>query len=100
MEMMQATEVLSTHEVARLVGCSYRQLDYWCRKGFIPGQPTVGGGSGSRRCWHPDDVQRARMLHLASRLSNQPIMTTVELLERELALRELEQEVRAIGVQA
>lgn len=99
MEMVLASTV-STTDAAHVVGCTYRQLDYWCRQGFIPGQPTEGIGSGGRRRWTAEDIQRARMIHLASRLSHQRLMTTVGLLEQEFALRELESEVRAIGTGA
>lgn len=33
-------------EVCRLVGCTYRQLDYWIRAGYVtPRVPACGSGS-------------------------------------------------------
>lgn len=46
---------LSSFEVCRLVGCSYRQLDYWCRRGLVwPAQPARG--SGSQRRFDDEDL--------------------------------------------
>jgi hypothetical protein len=51
----------SSHDIARMVGCSYRQLDYWVRSGVI--SPLVAGeGSGSRRRWLPEQARIVRML--------------------------------------
>ena len=47
-------------EVVRLTGCTYRQLDYWCRRGIIPGHGEADG-SGSRRTFtaaHVDLIGR------------------------------------------
>lgn len=61
----------STTEVAKMIGASYRQLDYWCRTGRIPGQPPGRAtGSGNRRRWSEDDLARARVLMRASRYLN------------------------------
>ena len=44
------TDLLTSAEVCRLAGCSYRQLDYWCRNGWI--SPVIEAeGSGSQRLW-------------------------------------------------
>jgi len=50
-------ETFSTPDVARLTGASLRQIDYWSRQGYIV--PAVAAtGSGSRRRWGNDEVQR------------------------------------------
>jgi len=51
----------SSHEVARMVGVSYRQLDYWIRVGTID-MPDGMPGSGRQRVWTPDDVARLRVI--------------------------------------
>lgn len=52
-------------EVCRLVGCSYRQLDYWTRVGYVtPRVPACG--SGSRRMFDDGDLERAGELKRAS----------------------------------
>ena len=86
----------STNDVVKIIGCSYRQLDYWCRTGLIPGQPVGNIGSGRRRRWTEEDIRRARLIYLASQLSNQPLDKTVAMLERELFLRQMDIEVHAL----
>lgn len=41
--------VLSAPQVCRLVGISYRQLDYWCRLGLIRPVASESRGSGVAR---------------------------------------------------
>lgn len=49
----------SAIETARLAGCTYRQLDYWTRVGYV--EPNVGArGSGSRRRFTGRDVAVVR----------------------------------------
>lgn len=83
-------ECYSTDDVARMLGCTYRQLDYWCRTGLIPTQYGVKLGSGHRRCWTVTDIARARLVFLASRLTTSTIAAVVELLENELTLQRIE----------
>lgn len=73
----------STVEVMNLTGASYRQCDYWCRAGLIPGQPRGSAtGSGGRRRWTVADVERARLLLMVSRIRNRPMVEVVHELER------------------
>ena len=95
-----AAPALSTHDVAKLVGVSYRQLDYWCRRGLIPGQRGVCPGSGGRRLWRPNDVQRARVISMAARLKSLPMEQTIELLEREFDMQYIAGELGATVEQA
>lgn len=42
---------ISTQEVAKRAGVTYRQLDYWLRKGWVePADPS--GGTGDPRLWY------------------------------------------------
>lgn len=60
---------LTTPEVARATGLSYRQLDYWVRHKVIPWEwvDNAVGGSGSHRRWHPDAVEP---LQVVGRIAN------------------------------
>lgn len=54
--------MLSSTEVLKRVGCTYRQLDYWCREGVIT--PTVEAtGNGSRRRFSERQVRILRLIH-------------------------------------
>jgi hypothetical protein len=46
-------------ELIRMAGISYRQLDYWSRRGFIE---TKHPGYGRHRQWDPAEVERTVML--------------------------------------
>jgi MerR HTH family regulatory protein len=46
---------LRSPQVCDQTGASYRQLDFWQRRGFI-GSRNDGQGSGSQRKWSPDEV--------------------------------------------
>jgi len=52
---------LRTVDVAALSGASYRQLDYWCSEGLVPGQPA-DVGTGNRRQWTYDQLRHVRCL--------------------------------------
>lgn len=59
----QTRPTYSTREAVDLAGVSYRQADYWIRRGLV--EPTVNpSGSGSRRRWSEDDVLALRVVHL------------------------------------
>lgn len=73
--------IYTTPEVCEMTGATYRQVDHWARKGWIPGQPAEVG-SGMRRRWTPAQVERVGVLLKASKLSNSTITQAVELLER------------------
>ena len=52
-------------EAYGLAGITYRQLDYWCRKGLIPN--TTARGSGSRRVFSAADIMVAWALGQVAR---------------------------------
>jgi DNA-binding transcriptional MerR regulator len=59
--MSGRASALSSAQVCQLVGCSYRQLDYWTRAGLV--SPTVpADGQGSRRAFSRRDVEQVRRI--------------------------------------
>jgi len=49
-------------EVCRQTGLTYRQLDYWCKKGVITPSVARAFGSGTARCWSKADIKRIKTL--------------------------------------
>lgn len=49
-----------------MTGATYRQLDYWCRHGYVT-PAEAAAGSGTRRVWTMADVARVRDVLAASR---------------------------------
>lgn len=73
-------DTLSSAQLCRSVGCTYRQLDYWTRQALI--EPLVAAeGSGTKRRWSVDDVQRVRRLMLAARFASGSILDALDLLD-------------------
>lgn len=56
-----ATQTLSTVQACEAADITYRQLDYWTRAGYFPGQKAAPG-SGSRRRWNAHEVAIATVL--------------------------------------
>lgn len=59
-----ATTTYSSIEVCRMVGVSYRMLDYWIRTGAVT-IPEPTPGSGRRRVWTASDVRRLEEIFAA-----------------------------------
>lgn len=55
------SNVPATHPADEL-GVTYRQLDYWTRKGYLLPTMTSGRGSGHRRTWPDEEVWIARTM--------------------------------------
>lgn len=55
-------DTLSTPVLADQIGCTYRELDYWCRLGALD---VPASGSGTSRRFGPID---ARLAHVVARL--------------------------------
>jgi len=55
---------LSSDEVAEYAGITYRQLDHWLRRGYIPAPGTTSGetGSGNRRRWTQAEADRVALM--------------------------------------
>jgi DNA-binding transcriptional MerR regulator len=49
-------------DVCRIVGISYRQLDYWARTGLVEPSIRKATGSGSQRLYAFEDVVRLRVV--------------------------------------
>lgn len=80
----------SSAQVCQLAGVTYRQLDYWTRQGLI--HPTIPArGSGSKRRWTWDDVERARRLRLAARLVSGSIIDALDVLDDIAPLADIDQ---------
>lgn len=75
----------TSREVCKLAGCSYRQLDYWCRIGLLQSSAHEANGSGSRRLFEPADVQLAKRIRIASDLINMPLIDALDRLDEILA---------------
>ena len=69
---MQEPTTYTTMDVSRLTGATYRMLDHWARQGYIPGQ-CEPLGSGHRRTWTGDQLDRVRLLMMASEIKNAPL---------------------------
>jgi DNA-binding transcriptional MerR regulator len=65
-------------QVVSMTGCTYRQLDWWCRQGHIPGQEGVTG-SGNRRAFTTAQVKRVRLLLKASVIRNTRLDEQIEM---------------------
>ena len=89
--------LLSTNDVVAATGATYRQVDYWVRTGLVPGQSPEGPGSGHRRRWHPAQVNRVRLILLASRLSNRPLADVVALIEAEMTVQHMDGQTLAVA---
>jgi hypothetical protein len=66
MMLRMSERPMRTPEVARMLGVSFRQLDYWCRVGFIPAAESPG--SGRQRSWTTEQVRAAEELAVVFQL--------------------------------
>lgn len=65
-------ETISSVELQELTGASYRQIDYWCRQGYI--QPVGDGtpGTGQRRRFDPAIVRKVKLITKISKAFERP----------------------------
>jgi DNA-binding transcriptional MerR regulator len=49
-------------EVCKIVGISYRQLDYWARTGLVTPSIREAGGSGTQRLYSFQDLVQLRVI--------------------------------------
>lgn len=57
------SRMLRSKEVCARAGCTYRQLDYWIRAGYLEPWMVIGeGGSGSVRLFERGQVAEVRRL--------------------------------------
>ena len=57
-----APDGISAPEAARLAAITYRQLDYWARRGWVPPSVEAGTGRPGRRLYSSHDVLRLAAL--------------------------------------
>jgi len=77
--------------VTKLVGISYRQLDYWARTGLVTPSVRAADGSGSHRLYSFEDLVELRVIKrlLDAGISLQKIREAIGYLRRESAGRPL-----------
>lgn len=77
---------------------TYRQLDYWCRRGYLKAE---GHGSGTRREWPPTEVAVAGLMAVLTRVGLE-VATAAEvarlMVEQELGIVDLGEGVHLILV--
>jgi len=73
-------------QVCKLVGITYRQLDYWARTGLIVPTLAQAHGSGSQRIYGFSDVVQLKVIKnlLDAGMSLKKIRSAVEILRQEL----------------
>jgi DNA-binding transcriptional MerR regulator len=54
---------LTSSQILAVVGCSYRQLDYWCRTGLIDQHKVDGPGNGHWRSFTPQEALQVSRVH-------------------------------------
>jgi DNA-binding transcriptional MerR regulator len=59
---MRETEGYRVPEVCRVVGISYRQLDYWARTELVLPSVRDAGGSGTQRLYSFQDLVQLRVI--------------------------------------
>lgn len=78
--------------VCKIVGISYRQLDYWTTTGLVHASVRSADGSGSQRLYSFDDIVELKVVKnlLDTGVSLQRIRSAIEFVrERGLSLRNI-----------
>src|SRR5439155_15329070 len=70
-------------EVCKVVGISYRQLDYWARTGLVRPSIRDAGGSGTQRLYSFEDLLQLRVVKtlLDTGISLQQIRKAIDYLK-------------------
>jgi len=73
-------------QVCKLVGITYRQLDYWARTSLIKPSLQQANGSGSQRLYSFSDVVQLKVIKrlLDAGMSLKKIRSAVEILAEQL----------------
>ncbi len=73
-------------QVCKLVGITYRQLDYWARTGLLEPSVRTAHGSGSQRLYAFEDVVQLKVIKnlLDAGMSLKRIRQAMEILRGEL----------------
>jgi DNA-binding transcriptional MerR regulator len=74
-------------QVCKIVGITYRQLDYWARTGLLRPSLQQAHGSGSQRVYSFGDIVQLRVVKrlLDAGMSLNKIRTAMEILRTELS---------------
>ncbi|GIU92997.1 MAG: hypothetical protein KatS3mg011_1903 [Acidimicrobiia bacterium] len=82
-----AMEGFRAPQVCKLVGITYRQLDYWARTDLLRPSLREARGSGSQRLYSFSDVVQLKVIKrlLDAGMSLKKIRSAVEILRRQLA---------------
>ncbi len=75
--------LLSSYEVCRQAGITYRQLDYWYRTGILT-PARQGHGSGNAHRWSEADLVRVRVIKHLMAGPAKSIGTRVSVIARRL----------------
>jgi DNA-binding transcriptional MerR regulator len=83
---MQETEGYRVPQVCKLVGITYRQLDYWARTGLVTPSIREAGGSGTQRLYSFQDLVQLKVIKklIDAGLSLQKVRTAVLFLRDHL----------------
>lgn len=83
---MAEAEGYRVPDVCRIVGISYRQLDYWARTELLTPSVKEAGGSGTQRLYSFQDLVQLRVIKqlLDTGVSLQKIRQAVEFLRERL----------------
>ncbi len=73
-------------EVCKIVGISYRQLDYWARTGLATPSVRAAGGSGTQRLYSFQDLIELRVIKklLDAGVSLQNVRTAIDYLREHM----------------
>ncbi|HJP65960.1 MAG TPA: MerR family transcriptional regulator [Actinomycetota bacterium] len=84
--MPETTEGYRVPEVCKVVGISYRQLDYWARTGLVTPSIKDAGGSGTQRLYSFQDLVLLRAIRnlLDAGVSLQSIRHSIDYLRKQL----------------
>jgi DNA-binding transcriptional MerR regulator len=84
--MPETTEGYRVPDVCKVVGISYRQLDYWARTGLLTPSVKDAGGSGTQRLYSFQDLVLLRTIRnlLDAGVSLQSIRKAIEYLRDQL----------------
>lgn len=84
--MVSTTDVMSYsgHKTSRIVGISYRQLDYWARTDLVKPSIADAHGSGSQRLYSYADLVKLKLVKrmIDSGLSLQGVRSALDSLGR------------------
>src|SRR6266496_3781839 len=79
---MVESEGYRVPEVCKVVGITYRQLDYWARTGLVTPSVREAGGSGTQRLYSFQDLVQLRIIKqlLETGISLQHVRKAIEYL--------------------